>query len=244
MSGGYLSEIFVSFQGEGAQAGRRHLFIRTAGCNLRCRYCDQPESLERTAVVHVRNGTSPRTAPNPITPRELIDHARAVLSSTGPVDGTSLTGGEPLLQAEFLAETLSTGQLPRPYLLETHGALPDRLPRVLPWIDVVSMDVKLPSNTGEAPWWDAHARFLALARGKAYVKVLVDAGTALDEVERAARLVRECDPTAPVFLQPITRPDGQVDVDAAALARFFDRVKAQVSDVRVIPQLHKMLAIQ
>ena len=48
MRPGYLSEIFVSFQGEGAHVGYRHLFVRLAGCNLRCRYCDTPDSRERT----------------------------------------------------------------------------------------------------------------------------------------------------------------------------------------------------
>ena len=40
-----VSEIFVSFQGEGVHAGRRQLFVRFGGCPLRCRYCDTPESL-------------------------------------------------------------------------------------------------------------------------------------------------------------------------------------------------------
>jgi 7-carboxy-7-deazaguanine synthase len=50
---GYLSEIFVSFQGEGAHVGRRHLFVRLAGCNIRCRYCDTPDSLDRTATYTI-----------------------------------------------------------------------------------------------------------------------------------------------------------------------------------------------
>ena len=67
--------------------------------------------------------------------------------------------------------------------------LPESLRSVLPLVDVVSMDIKLPSNSGERAFWDQHARFLSIAGDKAYVKVLVDAGTDLDDVDRAAALV-------------------------------------------------------
>jgi len=51
--GGNVSEVFVSFQGEGVHAGRRHLFVRLGGCPLRCRYCDTPESLVPTAQCRI-----------------------------------------------------------------------------------------------------------------------------------------------------------------------------------------------
>ena len=114
----------------------------------------------------------------------------------------------------------------------------------LPVVDVVSMDVKLPSNTGERPFWDQHARFLALAGGKAYVKILIDSGTEVAEVERAAALVGEQSPGAAIFLQPITDQHGRIDVDAAALTRFFIAARQRYGDVRVLPQTHKLLAIQ
>src|SRR6476620_8725923 len=55
---GYLSEIFVSFQGEGLYTGRRQLFLRLSGCHMRCRYCDTPGSLERSShfQVYASNG--------------------------------------------------------------------------------------------------------------------------------------------------------------------------------------------
>ena len=40
----YLSEVFSSIQGEGLYVGDRHLFVRFAGCNLNCQYCDTPDS--------------------------------------------------------------------------------------------------------------------------------------------------------------------------------------------------------
>jgi organic radical activating enzyme len=139
---------------------------------------------------------------------------------------------------------LADARWPRPRLLETSGTLPEKLAAVLPVVDVVSMDIKLPSNTGEAPCWDSHGQFLAAAGRKAYVKVLIDAGTAIDDVQRAAELVAREAPDIPLFLQPITGPSGGVDVSAEALDRFFAAARARLNDVRVFPQLHKLLGIQ
>jgi organic radical activating enzyme len=245
VSKGYLSEIFVSFQGEGLFAGRRHLFLRLSGCHLRCRYCDTPDSLTRTATFRVYGDDGQIfEGPNPLAPREVLAHAVALLEATGGADGLAVTGGEPLLQAEFLAELLADARWPRPRMLETSGTHPDKLSLVLPVVDAVSMDIKLPSNTGEPAFWDAHARFLAAARGKAYVKVLIDDSTALDEVEQAAELIRREAPGAAVFLQPITPPSGALDLRAETVRRLFASVRSHVSDVRVLPQTHKVMGLQ
>jgi len=241
---GYVSEAFVSFQGEGVHVGRRQLFIRLSGCNLRCRYCDTPDSLERGATFRIFGpGTGSAEGQNPIAAAEFLSRLTPLLTSGPPIDGVSVTGGEPLLQPDFLAELLTDARLPRPRLLETNGMLPERLAAVLPAIDVVSMDIKLPSNTGEPEFWGAHRRFLSAASAKVYVKILVDRGTSDTEVERAAALVRDCAPTAPVFLQPITGTNGGVDIGSADLDRFFSAARAVLNDVRVLPQTHKMMGV-
>jgi 7-carboxy-7-deazaguanine synthase len=242
---GYLSEIFVSFQGEGLYAGRRHLFLRLAGCHLRCRYCDTPGSLERGASFRVfSGGNQVLEAPNPLTSGELLAHAMALLDRVGGADGLAVTGGEPLLQADFLAEVLADARWPRPRLLETSGTQPEKLALVLPVLDAVSMDIKLPSNSGEKALWDEHARFLSAARGKAYVKILVDEGTSMEEVTQAAALVSSECPSAAVFVQPITGPSGRIEIRQGTLERFFVAVRERVADARVLPQTHKLLGIQ
>ncbi len=244
MTKGYLSEMFTSFQGEGVHAGRRHLFIRLGGCNLRCRYCDTPDSLERASAFRIRHpGRGSEELLNPISPAEVIEHAQRLLVDGEAIDGVALTGGEPLLQAPFLSELLADDRLPRPRLLETNGMLPEPLRRVLPLVDVVSMDIKLPSNSGEAGFWQAHARFLELGRGKIYVKILVDARTLESEVEHAAALVESHAPEAPVFLQPITDEHGRVDIEAAQLTNHYRVTRRHTADVRVLPQTHKILGI-
>lgn len=243
---GFVSEVFASFQGEGPRVGERHLFVRFAGCHIRCRYCDTPESLVRTPACRIDRGPAQplenRTNPLSSTAvRELIDER---IAAEPFLDAIALTGGEPLVQAAFLAEVLDGARCPVPVLLETSGTQPQRLVEVLDRVDIVSMDLKLPSNSGERAFWKAHEEFLALAAGRElYVKVLVDRGTSPGEVERAAALVAATAPQAPVYLQPITLASGGVDVDGAMLALFHARARSHVARVRILPQTHKMLRI-
>ena len=65
---GNVSELFVSFQGEGAHAGRRQLFVRLGGCPLRCRYCDEPESLVPVAECRILGPDGMRRRANPTRP--------------------------------------------------------------------------------------------------------------------------------------------------------------------------------
>ena len=245
MTKGYLSEIFLSFQGEGLHAGRRQLFLRLSGCHLRCRYCDTPGSLERSLRFQVYGrGGQCREASNPVGPSEVLGYALSVLDPVDRVDGVAVTGGEPLLQAEFLLELLADARWPRPRLLETSGTLPAKLAVVLPVVDVVSMDIKLPSNTGEPEFWAAHAESLAAASGKLYVKLVVDDRTALSDVERAVDLVRQEAPDTPLFLQPITGANGGLEVSADRLVEFFQASRGRLNDVRITAQLHKILGMQ
>ncbi len=238
---GYLSEIFVSFQGEGVRVGERHLFVRLAGCHLRCRYCDTPDSLQRTPgfVVHAA-GAATRYA-NPVTPQTVAELVRALLASSGPVDAISLTGGEPLTQARFLVDLLSTAQFTLPVLLETSGTLPRQLAEVLPHIDIVSMDIKLPSNTGEPDFWEEHGAFLRLAASKAlYVKILVDDETSDADFSRALKLL-DGDRGVALFLQPIMDSAGRVAIALDRLDRLQRLARASLDQVRVLPQMHKVL---
>lgn len=243
---GYLSEIFVSFQGEGARVGERHLFLRLAGCNLRCRYCDTPYSLERcpTWQFHDPATSCIRTQQNPVSPAELAALLAHCCEHEPGVQMLAITGGEPLLQAKFLRELFAAATPKLPVLLETNGMLPEQLALILPDIDVVSMDIKLPSNTGERAFWEEHRAFLQLARSKeCYVKVTIDNKTAVSEVKEAARIVCELAPQATLFLQPIVDGQGRLCADSSTLATLFAAARKHHEYVRVLPQVHKLLGI-
>jgi 7-carboxy-7-deazaguanine synthase len=243
---GYLSEVFVSFQGEGAYAGRRHLFVRLAGCNLRCGYCDTPDSLERTGEFTLSGGHEPAVRRrNPISAADLVRLVTSLFESVAPVDAIALTGGEPLTQSDFLAEFLSAGRFRCPVLLETNGVLPDRLSELIQLVDVVSMDIKLASNTREGPFWEEHAEFLKLARTKdLYVKIPVDQLTADEEVDRACSLVATVAPGTPTFLQPIVDADNRPSIAGDRVAQLYAIARRHLESVRVLPQMHKIIGIR
>jgi 7-carboxy-7-deazaguanine synthase len=242
---GYLSEVFVSFQGEGAHVGRRHLFVRLAGCNLRCRYCDTPDSLERTEGYMVHRQGRADHHHNPVTPSGIAALINAMLEEEAPIDALALTGGEPLSQSEFLCDVLREARPRVPVLLETNGVLPRRLRDVLALVDIISMDLKLPSNSGEGSFWKEHAEFLALARTRElYVKVLVDQTTSTEDVLCAARILAPIRPEVGVFLQPIVDTAGRPTIDADRLTALFITARSQLSSVRILPQTHKLLGIR
>ena len=244
---GNVSELFVSFQGEGLHAGRRQLFVRFAGCPLRCRYCDTPESLVPVERCRVLGPDGEHRLPNPLDVATLAAEVARLAASAPPLHAVAVTGGEPLAQADFIERWLAEAPPGVPVLLETAGILPARLARVLPHVTIVSLDFKCPSNTGERARWDEHEACLAaaVAAGRdVYVKMPVDGATAADEVERGARLLARVAPAVPLFLTPLTEPETpRLTIDVHGLERLHAVASRHVADVRVLPQLHKVLGI-
>jgi 7-carboxy-7-deazaguanine synthase len=118
-----ITEIFASVQGETSYSGYPFAFVRLAGCNLRCRYCD-------TTYAYEAGEEFP------------LDEVVSRVAAFG-LTRACVTGGEPLLQEE--ASALVTMLLDRgqEVLVETNGTLP------LSGLDpraVKVMDVKCPSS--------------------------------------------------------------------------------------------------
>ncbi len=245
---GNASELFVSFQGEGPHAGRRHLFVRLGGCPLRCRYCDTPGSLVPVPICRILGPDGERHRPNPFTAGELEREITVLATAAPPLHAIAVTGGEPLLQVDFLLTWLAgrpAGSVP--VLLETAGIWPERLRRTLPFVAIVSLDLKCPSNTGERPRWDEHEACLAAASTagrEVYVKMPIDEDTSGEEVERGARLVATIDARIPLFLTPLTEPTStRLTIGAATLERLHGVASRVHPDVRILPQLHKILGM-
>ena len=240
-----LIEIFSSIQGEGPLIGYRQLFIRFARCNLACHYCDTPFKTVPLCQVETAPGSETFAAwQNPVS-RQQIESL--VKDWTGLLPGLhhsiSLTGGEPLLQQQVLMDWLPKLRAYLPIYLETNGTLPEQLEALLPLIDYISMDIKLPSIAGQGALWDQHRAFLQLARQKqCFVKVVIDKQTPREELLEAASLVAATAPEVDFILQPYTGPQG-IDLSTQALLEMQQTVATIHPRVRVIPQTHNFLGV-
>jgi organic radical activating enzyme len=247
-----VTEVFSAIQGEGALIGHRQVFVRTAGCNLRCGYCDQPESLEKRPGPCRVEGTAGRrdwhTLDSPVATGALAASVEHLWSL--PHHSVSVTGGEPLLQADRLLGLLDLlDEAGRPVMLETNGTLVPALDRVAHRLRWISMDLKLPSVDGERVDPAVQRRFLAraLAAGiGTWTKVVVGPDTDPAELDGAVRMVAAVSDEAGVavelYLQPVT-PFGTVrsGPSPGAVLDMQGRALAIHPAVRVVPQTHKAI---
>jgi organic radical activating enzyme len=103
-----LAEIFYSVQGEGAWTGTPAVFVRLAGCNLACSFCDTDYSLRRVASV-----------------AQVVTEVARV---GGDCPMVILTGGEPLAQAEAPALIAALRAAGRRVHIESNGTIDVDLP--------------------------------------------------------------------------------------------------------------------
>ena len=126
-------ELFHSIQGEGTRVGEPATFIRLAGCNLRCTWCDTPYSWSSEGIAAARKLT-------------LADLADSVTESS-----VVITGGEPMLHARrlptLIGELRSRGV--QHVTIETNATLFD--PALAHDVDLWSLSPKLPASAEPFP---------------------------------------------------------------------------------------------
>jgi 7-carboxy-7-deazaguanine synthase len=103
-----LSEIFYSIQGEGTWTGTPAVFVRLAGCNLACDFCDTDYAIRSIAAVD--------------------DVLHAVRAAGGDCPSVILTGGEPLAQAQAPALIEALRRDGRRVHVESNGTIYVPLP--------------------------------------------------------------------------------------------------------------------
>ena len=224
-------EKFVSVNGEGRFAGRLAAFVRFAGCNLSCSYCDTMWANE------------PKVEFEPMTVDEIVGFVRQA-----GVRHVTLTGGEPVLQPLLpdLVRALMEVRMPgapgeEPYELqveiETNGAVDLRkLARVRrlgvtrPGNVAFTMDYKCPSSGMEDAMLTSN---FALLESNDTVKFVL--GSRAD-LERMLAVVREYDLCArcAVYLSPVFGKLDPADIVAFMQEHALIRATVQV-------QLHKII---
>lgn len=260
-----VMEVFASFQGEGLYVGQPQVFLRLAGCPLRCRWCDTPGSWETRmdgqARIDAPEGTS----------REgrVASPFQAALWVAGVEPGeprtVSVTGGEPLMWPEFI-RGLRSMIAPRRIHLETAGAHPEALARVLDRIDHVSLDLKLPADMGApvelqsrdgepesidepAPvtpedWRMARRRCLDLLQDRdACAKVVVTADREPRDYDELFEDVARRAASLPVFIAPVTPMGGCEAPTLDHLVEVVEHARELELDIRVLPQVHRAMGI-
>ena len=103
-----LVEVFSSVQGEGVLIGCRQVFIRLAGCNLACSYCDTPvEAPESCRIESVSGSGQFHQAANPVSRETILALVREWRREAPHLHHSiSVTGGEPLEQVDGLRSWL------------------------------------------------------------------------------------------------------------------------------------------
>lgn len=207
----HVTEIFDSIDGEGKRTGYMAVFLRLAGCNLRCSYCDTAYSLtlEDTAEA--------------LTEEEVLSRIRAY-----PWKRVTMTGGEPMLHPlHHLCEVL--GEEGYDINIETNGAVP--LWRERPEGVFYTMDFKC-SGSGMKSYMNLDN--FKLLTGKDVLKFVVSSEEDLHEMKK---IVNHHFPSAhhpEFFVSPVW---GRIE--PAELVEYVRKNRLQ--DVRVQVQLHKII---
>lgn len=240
-----LIEIFSSMQGEGILVGCRQVFVRFAGCNLDCNYCDTPFLPKPYCQVEKTPGGGEFEQIN--NPVDLGEVSRIVsqwqTQTNNAHHSIALTGGEPLLHADKLSVWLAEARSVLPIYLETNGTLPAELDKVIQHVDFVSMDIKGSAVTGEPTPWRDHADFMTIAKPVlCHVKFVLSSETSSDELLEAAQLSSRHAPDTPFVLQPQTLSSG-LALTGEQLLKLQVIASTVHSDVRIIPQIHPWLGV-
>ena len=228
-----IIEIFSSFQGEGLLIGERQIFVRFAGCNLNCSYCDTSKSKDSQSGTLMSVG-------------EVADEINNLL--TPDCKTISFTGGEPSLYPDFINEVSQCFDLN--IMLETNATLPDNIDSI-ERLNMVSMDIKL-SEHFEGEFDESiflnEIKTLNLLITKSinvYCKVVILPSTKINSFKEVFKKLSG-EVLSKRNLKVIIQPSSPLEEWENKNFKLFEfsEVVGQYFEVLTIPQIHKILNIE
>ncbi len=208
-----VAEKFVSLNGEGPRAGELAVFLRFCGCNLNCGYCDTRWA--NTADVKYELASA----------EELV----AYVKSTG-VKNVTLTGGEPLLQADIAHLTELLGASGAEVEIETNGSVPLKNILSLAPRPAVTADYKLPSSGMEKHMLPENFSYLTLRDAVKFVVGDKRDLSRAEEIINQYGLTNKCR----VYFSPVFG-----EIEPVEITEFMKERK--LNGVRLQLQLHKII---
>jgi len=233
-----LSEVFTSIEGEGVFVGTKTLFVRLAGCPLKCHWCDT------TYAIPLDSGESISTE----------EAKQRISTSLEPnTFKVNFTGGETLVQYGAVIELAKHVQkLGLRTYLESAFYDFSRFAKVFPFIDICKIEFKLSDSnavssknhenmiSNELQCLQYTAKSGSSAK-TTYVKVVVTESSSLSEFRELVRMIFTT--VSPSQLAGfIIQPSHKIsEPSLGQLVKFYDVVYPYFQDVRVVPQIHKAL---
>lgn len=204
----------MSVNGEGNKAGYLSVFIRFAGCNLSCEYCDTKWANLDTTKYHLMSA----------------DEIYKYIKKTG-IFNVTLTGGEPLIQPNImmLLHTLSNDHTLN-IEVETSGSVD-----ITPFADIdnppsFTVDYKLGSSNMESKMFLDNYKYLTSKDSVKFVVGTMDDLMKATSVIKNYNLINKCN----IYISPVY---GEIE-----MKNIVDFMKIRkLNGVKLQPQLHKYI---
>jgi 7-carboxy-7-deazaguanine synthase len=263
----FIREIFYSLQGEGLNAGMPAVFVRFAGCNLRCQFCDSAdaqdvggEGVSEMSCARVVNTINHIVDQIPMSPPAIV-----------------LTGGEPLTQIDAVEELVialrAAFSIPIHIEVETNGTISiAKHLRLQKGVDQWNVSPKIPCVSGVAlkTAYDFNALRILVETGKAWFRFVVrcaekdlDPAVYAQQFKEMSWILQEAQiPRSRVMLAPMTEStfvlwnpempgsnQPQECVSATAVVKYFyanislSRV-AMSMGLRFCPRIHLLCGLR
>ena len=210
-----INEIFTSFQGEGVHTGLPTTFIRLAGCNLDCKWCDTRYALSPSSGIETD-----------------IDEVFSKVKEPG-IRMICITGGEPLIQPGTIELVKILAKEGYSIDIETNGSLSIESYVNLGHKVMISMDVKTPSSGEQDSFLNENITFL---RPTDQLKFILSNETDLDF---AIEFIKRERPSCNLVLTPVSNRGGDLLADKIMDVTLNGILPAD--RIRLMVQTHKVI---